>query len=286
MAEFELNLTVDEPPTQNGESAPAVAASQPGLLDKPLTPPPAQPLEPLDPAVAAFLNRIKPVTEFGDLFYGLFYGEPGVGKTVLAASSPNTLVLDCDHSSESLKNHAELRDTQILPMEEFSDVNKVIWAIRKGHLPWVETLVVDNFTYLQARALDELVAAKAGTALVPTQPDYQLNTKALRKILIELYDLPINKVVTTHVEKDKDGIDGHLILRPAVTPKLAETMDGIFSLIGFLWVERNEKGATRYLQVEPNKLIKAKSRIGGLPNVIPNPTMSMLLAANKSRKGR
>lgn len=281
-----LNLESPSPDLPREESpsdvGPTASEAPPLVVAVPEENVPTSP--PVDPKVAEFLNRIQPVTSFEDLFFGCIYGEPGVGKTVLAASSPNTLVLDCDHSSESLKNHPELRNTKILAMEEFADIQRIIWALKMGYIPWVETLVIDNFTYLQAKALDELVAGKAGTSLVPTQPDYQLNTKALRKILIELYELPINKVVTAHVEKDKDGIDGHLIIRPAVTPKLGETMDGIFSLIGFLWVERNETSVTRYLQVEPNRLVKAKTRIGGLPPVIANPSMSMLLAANKNRK--
>lgn len=231
------------------------------------------------------LDQIRPVSENDPWLNVFLYGDGGVGKTVCAADSPNTLVLDCDKSSRSLLNHPQLKNTPVLRIDALKKLSDIFWKLKAGALPHIETVVVDNLSELQKITLVELLKAKSAAQgmpiNVPSQPDYQQNTAILRKMVTEFRDLERNVVFTAHVERDKDGLDGHIFLRPAVTPKLAETLEGIFDLMGFMWLENNEGNITRKLQIMPSRLIKAKSRVGGLPPIIENPTMKMLLAANR-----
>lgn len=264
------------------------------LLEVPSNPepPPEKPEEAgvIDEETEAYLARIQPISSIDPWLNVFIYGDGGVGKTVFAATSPSTLVLDCDKSSRSLLNHAPLRSTPVMKVLRLKDIDWVFKKLLTNHpsLAWVKTVVIDNFSELQKMTLKELLVQKGlstgTTQLTPTQPDYQLNTDLLRTILTSFRDLPRNVVVTSHVERDKDGIDGHVFLRPALTPKLAETIEGIFDILGLMWVETEDNKRTHKLQVVPSRLVKAKTRVGGLPFVIENPTMAMLLKANQAWK--
>lgn len=255
-------------------------------------PPPEKPAEAgvLDAETEAFLARIQPISNT-DPWVNLFvYGDGGVGKTVFAASSPGTLVLDCDKSSRSLLNHPALRSTPVLKVHALKDVSKVFGLLLSKHpsFEWVQTVVLDNVTELQKITLKELLvtkgAATGASQAAPTQPDYQQNTDVLRTVMTSFRDLPRNVVVTAHVERDKDGVDGHVFLRPALTPKLAETVEGIFDVLGLMWVEQTDGKLIHKMQVVPSRLVKAKTRIGGLPPVIEEPSMMQVLAANQAWK--
>jgi hypothetical protein len=82
-------------------------------------------------------------------------------------------------------------------------------------------------------------------------------------------------IVTCHVKEEKDDSTGRLLVRPNLTPKLAGTLAGIFDVVGYMQLDND----TAKLQVHPTNTVTAKTRIGGLPPIIENPTFSDLLTA-------
>ncbi len=96
-------------------------------------------------------------------------------------------------------------------------------------------------------------------------------------------DLERNLIIVCHEKEEKDESDGILKIRPAVTPKLGDTLMGLMDIVGHLTLEIDKEGnQTRYLQVSPSRRVSAKTRIGGLASVITNPTMDMFITEKES----
>ena len=233
----------------------------------------------------SILDRVSPVTERTPYLKCLFYGMPGVGKTKLSASAPGALVVDAEHGTRTLMNHPELGNVKVLSVKSFDDVMALFWELQEGKLEDVQTVVIDSISELQKRQMDDLlrenaVKDKNRSPYLPFMQDYKLNTEVLRRLIVSFRDLERNLIVTAHAVEDKDESDGRVFWRPAVTPKFAETLLGIMDVVGFMSLDVDREGKqTRTLQIMPSRRVVAKTRIGGLPPVLTNPTFDDLLAA-------
>ncbi len=148
---------------------------------------------PVDKILDALMARIQTVDEGIDYAKVLIYGPPGVGKSVLAAGAPGALLVDVEKGKRSLKNHPELTDVKVLEFRSIVQLELLINKIAEGALPWVETLIIDSFTEIQKRDLDDVLQARAGNdpaaKYIPTGPDYNANTEHMRQIASALRNL-------------------------------------------------------------------------------------------------
>lgn len=234
-----------------------------------------------DEVLSKLMARISPVASAPKRRKVLVYGEPGTGKTVFAASAPSPLIVDVERGTMSLLNHDEYRDTAVLEFRSVAQLELLIGKLAEGALPEYETIVIDSFSELQKRDLDDILAAAAKqdasrNKFLPTGPDYNINTEHMRRIASSLRDLDRNVIVTCHVKEEKDDSTGRLLVRPNLTPKLAGTMAGIFDVVGYMTINGSGENAKRTLQVHPTNKVTAKTRIGGLPPVIEEPTFTTL----------
>lgn len=232
------------------------------------------------------LDRISSLKETPPTVKVCLYGPPGVGKTTFAAMAPKPLVIDVEHGARSLLNLKETEDVDVLPVTSVSDIEDIIWEAREGNLDQYETFILDSLSEFQALDLTNRVKDKAQkdaskNAFAATFGDYKENTEYLRRIIIALRDLDKHIVLISHDKEDKDESTGRIFVRPSVTPKLAETVKGLMDLQAYLTLEVSKDGTeTRVLQTRPGNNIQVKSRIGGLPALIENPTFEMILKAN------
>lgn len=234
------------------------------------------------------LNDIGEGPEFGPISERppylkiLVYGEPGVGKTCFAASSPTPLVVDAEHGTRSLLNHPELHDVNVLPVYDWPTMESLLFGLHNKEEKYnkFETIVVDSVSELQRRVMDEQLKKKETEVFVPQGKDYQENTERMRRFANFLRDLPINLVLTAHVKEQVDDKEGRTYFRPDVTPKLSQSLVGIMDVVGFMRREADpETGdSIRTLQVVPGPKVIAKSRLN-LPEVLVNPNFKDLLSA-------
>lgn len=210
----------------------------------------------------------------------LVYGNPGVGKTTFAAQAPSPLILDVERGTTSLASNpetSELASVSVLPYVSLTQVEGLIRELAKKpeSLPY-ETLVIDSFSELQKRSLDALLTNLSGSArYIPDGPKYNENTNHLRSIATRLADLNMHIVVVCHAKEDTTD-SGVAYTRPDLTPKLSNSLLGIFDVVAYMTSRRSKDGTViRRLIVEPTDNIVAKNRLG-LPAQILNPTFTDL----------
>ena len=239
-----------------------------------------------DEILAGLLGRIGDVTQVTKYTKVLIFGQPGAGKTVFSATTPKTLIVDIERGALSINNHDELKhNAEFMEFRSTFQLEKLIEYLKADHEAFqkYETIVIDSFTALQARDLDDVVKAEAAkdasrNPFLPTGPDYNVNTRHMQKIAADLRDINKNIIVTAHVKEVKDDETGVILKRADLTPKLASSMNGIFDVVGYLSADEGR----RSLQVHPTKTIAAKTRLGGLPPVIENPSFQTILDAKKN----
>ena len=228
-------------------------------------------------------ERVQPLSGRPPTVKMLFYGDPGVGKTVLAATAPNPLLVDTEKSSLSLLNHPELIATPVLKVKDYDDVEQLFWHLKQGGFPDRETIIIDTFSELQRKQMDEnlkLATKKDANRdpYLPAQGDYKRNTEVMGRLIVAMQDLDRNLIITCHQTEEKDEDSGSIITRPGLTPKLAYRVASLMDVIGHMTLVTRKEGdkvvTERRLQVHPARRIVAKTRIGGLPTIMVNPTFS------------
>jgi phage nucleotide-binding protein len=238
------------------------------------------------------LDRITTVENRLPFIKVLIYGDPGVGKTVFAGSAPKPLFLDVEHGTTSLLNHPELRNTDVITVKNWSDIEEIFWACKNGEVPH-ETIVIDSISELQKRQMDESLERGAKmnpskSAFLPQMLDYKENTEVLRRMVIAFRDLEKNLVIVAHSQLDKNEATGDMYWRPAVTPKLSTTLTGFMDVVGYMKKDVVKQGGMdvemRKLQVHPTAYVVAKTRLGGLPTIIEGPSFQTLLDALKIKE--
>lgn len=222
----------------------------------------------------------------------LVYGDPGVGKTVFAATAPKPLFIDIERGMRSIANHPELaKDVQRFPLSTMKELEDLFWEIRAGNAAQDrETIVFDTFSALQKKHLDEILIENHKkdhnkNPYLATQGDYKANTQLLRRLIVNFCELDrYHIVVLTHTTEAKDEFSGALLLRPSLTPKLTETFEEVMDVYCYMTASDPDKDGNvrRSIQVSPGTRVKAKNRVGGLPPIIPDPTFGMLLHGNKT----
>lgn len=273
-----------------GETADVIQTEPTGNLDTEL----ATPVGGFEAVVAeaddildALMARIGTAETTNQYLRVLIYGQPGTRKTTFCAGAPRPLIYEVDAGgSKSLLNFAETRNTAVLPFRSINQCEVLIQKLGEENAlsNQYDTLVIDTFSELQIKDLDRIVkdaAAKDASrnAFLPIGPDYNINTEHMRQIADNLRNLPKHVVITCHVKEEKDDTTGRVLSRPNLTPKLARTMAGMFDVVGYM----NVDGDAWSLQVHPTTSVSAKTRLGGLPPVITNPSFQMLLDALTTR---
>jgi phage nucleotide-binding protein len=200
----------------------------------------------------------------------MIYGEPGVGKTTLAAGAPSPFIIDVERGSKTLRN----RDVDVLEFVSVEQVEATINYLKVGNDAFdkYETIVFDSLSEMQRRLLDaQLTRLSKETGVPQYKADWDIwgvNTQRLRSLMSAFRDIDKHLIVTAQAKQDKDDTTGIIGWRPDLTPKLAATVAGLFDIVGYLRI--NSQGE-RILQVQPSKTVLAKTRIV-LPKEISNPT--------------
>lgn len=245
------------------------------------------------------LNSMTQIEDERPYFKGMFYGESGVGKTILAIRiaqalcPPGKFVLyfDSKEGWTSVLNHPELKQgLRRIKFQAMSQIEALAQILEAGvgEFQNVGAVVIDEYSTLSDYDLDQVLAVRSRVDKtkdpdVATQPDFNANTQRMRRLTDALFRIPeMHLIFLAHIRYDKDN-RGVTVASPSFMPKLSAKLRESMHLVGRMQGEdmNNPDGTTRYIhqvQVHPTKLVIAKSRIGGLPVNVSDDTLVQAVA--------
>lgn len=215
-------------------------------------------------------------------FKGLIYGDPGAGKTVLAASiGDKVLYIMADPGGyESLFNHPELglgTRIETIKYAGISQLETLADIFDEGGTKYdkFDTVLIDTMSNIASLDRDTVTKAKMKKkgddfSWEDQQwPIYNENTLRVTTALLKLMLAPINVVMTSHsVERE---VNGRQVTRPKFSPEIFASISGQCSMIAYMTANEagvDSDGSVNYkrkIQYHPTRSIVAKTRIGGLP---------------------
>lgn len=236
-------------------------------------------------------SAIIPVT--AEIFQGhnwLIYGEPGVGKTTLAASGPKTLIVrpTTDNVVAAALSGSTAEQWVVADYGELTEVHEYLRQEKHGF----EWIVFDTITLFQEVGLEgimiDLHADKPHREVwLPDKGEYGQGMTRLAAWVRAMKALPVNFIVVAHVMK-ADTLSGELQYMPAIQGRMMpEKICGYMNLVAYMEVKEDKDGKpVRVLTTDKKELIYAKDGYGGaFGGRMINPTIPKMLEAVKKRIG-
>lgn len=225
--------------------------------------------------------KIKLASEMPLYVKALIYGEPGAGKTYLACTAPNPLVLLTEYDvSKPTMRRVQLdlkKEIAVWPITEWKDLEEAFEFLQSGEHDF-QTVVLDSLTDLNRRltraVIDHAVERRPShDPDVPEQGDWFRVSEKLRHMVRMFRDLPMHVVMTALVQ----DVRQEMLKIPLVQPKsLALELPGLFNLVGCLKAVEGDEGHVRKLLVESTDTYVAKNPGGKLPPVIEKPNLTTI----------
>ena len=223
----------------------------------------------------------------------MFYGEPGIGKTVLAGSADSVpemrpvLFIDMEGGTESLRH--TYPDVEVVRIKNWREMQQLYNVLADGNTPY-QTIVIDSLSEAQKFNMMHIMADVAANNAkmveeVPSMREWGINLEQMRKFVRGFRDLEINTIFTCLAAKDKDIRTGKFTFGPALSGKLAGEIAGFLDEVFFMYMKETNNPETgndeqvRMLLTGKTETTIAKDRSGKLDQVIMNPTMSVLYNA-------
>lgn len=222
-------------------------------------------------------------------FYGLFYGWPGSGKTVLAAQIAQALtpegkgivLFDASNGWVSLRNHPELKKrAKGVTFKELDQLRQFAAAIKSksGGFAHVGTVIFDELTVMALAMLNVVANSREVSGSNKLEPgaldqrDYNIAQNMVRKLLFDFTKCPdLSIICVGHERRDKVvGAKDNYKAAPAFPPAMWGTdVARLFHIVGRLTADivvtpGKPNSYDRQIQVHGTNYIEAKSRVGGL----------------------
>lgn len=243
--------------------------------------PPAQ--QPTAPQVVELVTGLD-ISPYLKLF---IHGDINSGKTILAATAPAPIFLDTENSSDTLRDWPKLADRCRVIRMKWEHTDQVLEGLKSksGIFKDRDTVVLDTADALQRNNLEFILKASGRDQFLPMEHDYKKSGEMLRRFILELRDLDMHVIVIAHTKEiTPEGTSLHLI-RPGVTPKLAQTLTEEFSFVGYMAVSGLDPFENVLQSRGGNPTIQVKSRFRYLPSIVTNPTFRDIYnAANKYKE--
>ena len=240
--------------------------------------------------------KIVKVGEMAPRFNALIYGDPGVGKTRLCASSDlvpemrNVLILDVDGGALSAKEvYPNVSRIKVNAFHELQDIYDDLLA-NASH--GFQTVCIDTGTeaqkYSMAAIMAKVVAdaeaeGKERTEEVPSIREWGITSEQIRRMVRGYRDLPMNFLMTCHVADDEDKRTGIVKKSPDLPGKLKRQVAGFFDEVWYMYtktVKSEEEGGEarelRLLMTAASTTITAKDRTDKLPKIITDCNMKSI----------
>lgn len=219
----------------------------------------------------------------------MLYSDPGVGKTPLIATAPNTLILDTDLGSESA---AGSPGVDIWPIDNWPDLESAHEYLRhEDHgykWVWMDGISVGQDRLL-TNIMEELVAVKDHRKMWQAdKAEYGQNMFRMKQWIQNMTALPFNFGITSHPWRFEDPVTEEEVILPWIQGKnMPQNVCGMMNVIGYLTLDDDGK---QKLYTKPNNGYYARDKFRALGAGMINPTIPKIEAkireAIKARSGK
>lgn len=204
----------------------------------------------------------------------LFYSVSGGGKTRLAASFPDSLVLVFE---EGMKSTVDLEVDTISPTS-WEEILQIIQALKthiKADTKQVEfggklykTVVIDSLTAMHTVIMKSVL--RMNRREMAQLQDWGLASDRVETIVNALMDLPTHFVATALEQIDKDEIIGKIYAAPMIPGKLSRKIPALFDEVFQLRIEQKQDGSTQRMALtQPDSIYMGRDRSGKLEKLEP-----------------
>lgn len=215
----------------------------------------------------------------------LVYGDPGVGKTVLAGSasvvpelSP-VLYIDVEGGTLSLRQR--FPDVHVVRVKSFNDFGKLFSELQKSDHGY-KTVVLDSITEIQKFGMYEIMrrTLEDDPDRDPDLPgigEWGKNTEQMRRTIRAFRDLPMNTIFLALGATDQDK-KGNRLTKPALSAKLAAEIAGFLDVVCYMYkkTDRDTGEVKRLLLTAGTDEFIAKDRTDKLPPILEDPDMKTI----------
>lgn len=233
--------------------------------------------------------RVRPLS-YGDKVKFLVHGDPGSGKTVMAATSGGLIVRPPTDNVDSA--HAQGLEAKQLVTNTWDEMWELYEWLRhdRPNFPWVW---LDSISLWQDEGLDDvydlmLARKKAGedrdhrAQFGPDKGEYGTNMWRLSKWVRHMCALPdFHFGITAHTFRYTDPKTGEILYMPWVQGKeMPDKIVGYMNVVGYLTVRENKKGEqVRVMLTDKLESYYAKDQFNAFGGKIIRPTIPKMMAA-------
>lgn len=211
----------------------------------------------------------------------LVYGDPGVGKTVLAASADKVpemrpvIFIDIEGGTFSIRERYP--EVKVVRVESWDDMQSIYDALLMEDHGY-RTVVLDSLTEIQKFSMYNIMEFTVKKDPdrdpdVPSMREWGKNIEQIRKLVRAFRDLPMHTIFTALEKSDKDNKTGKVKTKPSLSGKLANEVAGFLDIVAYQYTKVHEDELRRYLLTGSHEQYVAKDRSDNLPLTIESPTM-------------
>jgi len=286
------SVAVVEPTPEAIERTSEIADAALKELEKPAVGPPFTPQSP-----AQITKWVK----------GLFYGDPGVGKTFLLGTAmkfaPTRPVLLLDSEAGTMS----IRDTgvDVVAVRSYEEVGQIAKWLKENNFARVgadgkivpgqryQTLCIDSLSELQRHVMRGILTAAVRKDPehdpdIAEQRDWLKNAERVRKLVRGVRDLDIHVLFTCLARERQDERTGAVTIKPHLPGQLADEVSGFLDFAGYMRIGtvededndaegKRKKVLIRRVYFQPAGHFLAKDRSGVLPVYLDNPTIEAIV---------
>lgn len=244
--------------------------------------------------IAAKVEKgIKRASEMDDPFRGLVYARPKIGKTRLAATLPQVLILDIgERGTKSTKRDL---DPNVYRVSRLPEMDDLYWYLQAGDHPFL-SWAIDGVTGLQSMSIRFVMGdeAERDASKDPHMPSKQVWGKAnelVKEYITNFSNLPMHGLFTA-LERSRDMAEdddeeSKIVLGPAVSPGVANHLEAAVDTIGRLTmrevvVKGKDGGKSKAVRrttlwLGPSERYIAGERDGMFGNRVINPHLGKMI---------
>ena len=187
---------------------------------------------------------------------GLIYGQPGVGKTSVALSSPKPLLIDFDNGALRVERQYRVATLQT---KNYNDFLNILGEKNLQFLNDYETIVIDTIGKMLDNMADYLIIKDSRLK----QTDGSLSMKgwgSLKKefqiLFKKLINLNKNIIFVAHEKEEKVG--DQIIKRPDIAGSSGKDVVKELDFMGYMSMNSDR----RTIDLNPNEAFYAKNSLG------------------------